>query len=84
MTIRSQQKIVTRIWALRAHRGGILGFREEVLVEALDLQHARQVITPHQFDLIDWSVGRSIVGADTARATSTPTSTRQRRPDVSP
>ncbi|WP_433229859.1 hypothetical protein ACQP2H_30215 [Micromonospora sp. CA-248260] len=46
MTIRTQEEIVTRVWALRANREDIFGFREEVLVEALDLDHARQVITP--------------------------------------
>ncbi|MFE0527115.1 hypothetical protein ACFW0V_05900 [Micromonospora parva] len=46
MTIRTQEDIVTRVWALRAHRGDIFGFREEVLLEALDLEHARQVIAP--------------------------------------
>ncbi|WLS43233.1 hypothetical protein Q3V37_17580 [Micromonospora profundi] len=46
MTIRTQEEIVTRVWALRANRGDIFGFREEVLVEALDLDHARQVLTP--------------------------------------
>ncbi|MEU4555736.1 hypothetical protein [Micromonospora violae] len=46
MTIRTQEEIVSRVWALRANRGDIFGFREEVLVEALDLEHARQVITP--------------------------------------
>ncbi|MEU7800704.1 hypothetical protein AB0B10_15675 [Micromonospora arborensis] len=46
MTVRTQEEIVTRIWALRADRGDIFGFREEVLVEALDLDHARQVIAP--------------------------------------
>ncbi|MET8198017.1 hypothetical protein [Micromonospora taraxaci] len=46
MTIRTQEQIVTRVWALRANRGDIFGFREEVLLEALDLDHARQVITP--------------------------------------
>ncbi|MFI7208063.1 hypothetical protein [Micromonospora aurantiaca (nom. illeg.)] len=46
MTIRTQEEIVTRVWALRANRRDIFGFREEVLVEALDLDHARQVIAP--------------------------------------
>ncbi|MGJ3224807.1 hypothetical protein ACQEUV_05450 [Micromonospora aurantiaca (nom. illeg.)] len=46
MTIRTQGEIVTRVWALRANRGDIFGFREEVLVEALDLDHARQVVAP--------------------------------------
>ncbi|MEU7617265.1 hypothetical protein AB0B27_14395 [Micromonospora rifamycinica] len=46
MTIRTQEEIVTRVWALRANREDIFGFREEVLVEALDLDYARQVITP--------------------------------------
>ncbi|MGC4815086.1 hypothetical protein ACLQ29_31610 [Micromonospora sp. DT228] len=46
MTIRSQEEIVTRVWALRANRWDIFGFREEVLVEALDLDHARLVLTP--------------------------------------
>ncbi|RQX05899.1 hypothetical protein [Micromonospora inaquosa] len=46
MTIRTQEEIVTRIWALRANSGDAFGFREEVLVEALDLDHAHQVIAP--------------------------------------
>ncbi|MEU1968913.1 hypothetical protein ABZ541_14045 [Micromonospora sediminicola] len=46
MTIRTQEEIVNRIWALRADRGDTFGFREEVLVEALDLDHALQVIAP--------------------------------------
>ncbi|MEH0931420.1 hypothetical protein [Micromonospora sp. CPCC 205558] len=44
--MRAPEDIVTRVWALRANRGDIFGFREEVLVEALDLDHARQVIAP--------------------------------------
>ncbi|AEB42641.1 hypothetical protein [Micromonospora maris] len=46
MTARTQEEIVTRIRALRAHRRDIFGFREEVLVEALDLDHARQLLGP--------------------------------------
>ncbi|WP_435204958.1 hypothetical protein [Micromonospora sp. bgisy143] len=41
MAVRTQEEVVSRVWALRAHRGDIFGFREEVLVEALDLDHAR-------------------------------------------
>ncbi|MFC4148645.1 hypothetical protein ACFO0M_20520 [Micromonospora mangrovi] len=53
MTIRTQEEIVTRVWALRANRGDVFGFREEVLVEALDLDHARQVITPRH--PVEWA-----------------------------
>ncbi|MEU7176071.1 hypothetical protein ABZ949_31815 [Micromonospora tulbaghiae] len=45
---------------------------------------SRNPAPAHPFDLIDWPGGGSIVGADTARAASTPTSTYQRRPEVSP
>lgn len=53
MTIRTQEEIVTRVWALRANRQDILGFREDVLVDALDLDHARQVITPRH--PVEWT-----------------------------
>jgi hypothetical protein len=46
VTVRTQEEIVTRVWALRAHRRDIFGFRAEVLVEALDLDHARQFLDP--------------------------------------
>ncbi len=59
MTIRSQDDIAARVRAVRASGGDLFGFREEVLVEALDFDHARQFLSPEttaqQWDQQRWS-----------------------------
>ncbi|MEV0811490.1 hypothetical protein [Micromonospora sp. NPDC050200] len=59
MTTRSQDDIAARLWALRASGGDLFGFREEVLVQALDFDHAREFLSPEataqQWDQQRWS-----------------------------
>ncbi|MEU7171507.1 MULTISPECIES: hypothetical protein [Micromonospora] len=59
MTMRSPQDIAARIHAIRASDDDLLGFAQEVLMEALDFEHAQQFLFPAttaaQWDQQRWS-----------------------------
>ncbi len=59
MTPRTQDDITARLRAVRATGEDRLGFREEVLLEALDFDHAREFLNPEvtarQWDQQRWS-----------------------------
>lgn len=46
MTIRTQAAIAARLRAIRTTGSDLFGFREEVLLEALDFDHAREFLHP--------------------------------------
>jgi hypothetical protein len=54
MTTRRQEEIVARLRAVRADGQDVFGFREEVILDALDFDHAREFLvadaTPQQWD----------------------------------
>ncbi|MEU6022602.1 hypothetical protein [Micromonospora sp. NPDC047134] len=58
MTIRTPDEIVARLRAVRAASTDMFGFREEVLLEALDFAHAREFLPPEvtasQWDQRRW------------------------------
>lgn len=58
MTIRTSDEIATRLRAVRAAGTDLFGFREEVLLEALGFEHAREFLAPEvtasQWDRRRW------------------------------
>ena len=44
MTTRRQEEIVARLRAVRADGQDVFGFREEVILDALDFDHAREFL----------------------------------------
>lgn len=47
MTTRTHDEIVARLREVRADGNDVFGFREEVLLEALAVDHAREFLAPH-------------------------------------